>query len=113
MKNKPLQRAMILSLIRKSIVLSEEKKMQLLNLIPTLSSESIEELQQLIGKEERVILHPKHLGIQELIETGDAATVLLLKDLLKTSMKQLHTIEQSASQALDEHHINLLLKQLS
>ncbi len=113
MKNLPLQQAVIASLVQKSVLLTEEKKKTILAKLPTMTWEQLEELQKLIGGEEKVVLHPKELGVEELLKTGDKKILKPLGILLDDSIRQLQKVEQKAGEAMDAANVNAILADLS
>ena len=113
MKNNPLQQAVILSLVRKSLLLSEDKKAVLVANIPEMTPKQLWELQELIGSEEKVLLHPKDLGLEEVLATADDKTRKQMNTLIEESMKELQRAEKIAGEDQDAADAVSLLKTLS
>ncbi|TSC59790.1 MAG: hypothetical protein Greene041662_361 [Candidatus Peregrinibacteria bacterium Greene0416_62] len=112
MKNNPLQRAVIISLLRNSLLLNEEKKNALIAKIPSMSDVQLRELQELIGGEEKVLLHPKDLGLEEVLATADTETLCAMNALIETSMGELHASEQIAGEDQDAKDADAILDSL-
>jgi hypothetical protein len=112
-KNNPLQQAMIVSLVRKSQLLSEEKKVIVLAKIPTMSTAKLQELQELIGGEERVLLHPKDLQLEEVLATADEQTLRAMNTLIDYSLDELHKAEKIAGEDQDFYDADTLLRSIT
>ncbi len=109
-KNNPLQQAIIVSLVRKSQLLTEEKKAVLLAKIPTLSAAELQALQELIGGEERVLLHPRDLQLEEVLATADVQTLHAMNGLIDHSLEELHSAEKIAGEDQDSKDADNLLR---
>ncbi len=101
---------MIVSLVRKSQLLSAEKKEVLLAKIPTMSAAQLQALQELIGEEERVLLHPKDLQLEEVLATADVQTLRAMNALIDHSLEELHNAEKIAGEDQDSHDADNLLR---
>ena len=113
MKNNQLQRAVILSLIQHSLLLSDDVKKTLVRKLPRLTLDQLEELQRLIGKEESILLHPRELGLEEVLKAADADGLKQLNGLLESSIHALGEVEQQTSEATDAQNAQHILDQLS
>ncbi len=113
MKNSPLQLAVITSLIQKSLLLTDQKKKALLQKLPSLTPSQIEEVQTLIGQEEQIVLHPKELGLEEILNVADARGLKELNGLLETSLEALRRVEQKSGEEMDTQNAEAILRNLS
>jgi hypothetical protein len=113
MKNNPLQRAVITSLVQKSLLLTKEKKAVLLKKLPKMTDAHLEELQQLIGNEENVLLHPKDLGLEEVLATADDTARTEMNILIDSSVRELQRAEKTAGEDQDAADADTLLKTLT
>ncbi len=81
--------------------------------IPTMSPQLLWELQELIGAEENVLLHPRDLGLDEVLATADEETLREMDALIDRSMEELQRAEKIAGENQDADDAAALLKTLS
>jgi len=113
MKDLFLQQALLRALLEKSALLDEPRRKCLLEQLPLMAEHQLNELQKLVGGEEEILLHPRDLDIEELLETADQKTLSALDALLDASLKTLRASEKTASEDQDAVEAESILRKLS
>ena len=103
----------IFDLIQRSLLLTEEKKEELLAMVPYLSEPQIERLVEVLKSEENIMQKIIEQGISSVIEHGEKSDLEAIDTFSQSAGKGIRKVEEDVERADEGTHLDSLLDQIS